>query len=165
MAAIGTPVEQASDLRLDCSVKASWRTHRLHPALLFLLQWKEFRRVKRGSYSGRRPSFSGANPQGVESAAQTPLMPANLSRGRVWGLYGWDLAAAVRMRRRKGDKQENTLDWGWGWADVRRAMIRIMEISGSERGVNRSRGCYSTATNPGNDKTMKRLPSKVQEDS
>lgn len=107
MAAIGTPVEQASNLRLNCSVKASWRTHRLRPALLLcFLQWKEFRRIKRGPYSGRRPSFSGANPQGVESAAQTPLTPSKLIKRKSLGFvrlgFGGGSAHATEERQQAG---------------------------------------------------------------
>jgi len=141
VAAIGTPVEQASNLRLNCSIKASWRTHRLRPALLLLfLQWNEFRCVKRGPFSGRRPSFSGANPQGVESAAQTPLTPSKLIKRNSLGFVRLGFGGGSAHVKEEGNKQENTLDWGWGWADVRRATMRrrIMEISGSERGVNRS---------------------------
>ena len=50
---------------------------------------------------------------------------------------------------------------GWDWVDVlQTAMRRIMEISSSSR--SRSRGCYSTATNPRMGKTTKRLPKRAR---
>jgi len=48
-------------------------------------------------------------------------------------------------------RKENSLGWSWGWVDVlRKATMRrrIMDISSSERGGNRSQSCYSTAINP-----------------
>lgn len=58
----------------------------------------------------------------------------------------WDLAA-----------------WGWGWVDMlRTVMRRRITVIGSELGASRSRGCYSTATNPRVGKTAKHAPRKAR---